>query len=131
MLISVFGEIPKEVFTNEVFKALSDPTRREILRFLRDREHTAGELADRFPLSKSTLSGHFSVLKNADLIEQDKRGTTIFYRLNTTVFQEMLGHIFDVFGAAEQNAVAPNKITPNKINTGQINTGQTSRKGDL
>ena len=136
MLISVFGEIPKEVFTNEVFKALSDPTRREILRFLRDREYTAGELADRFPLSKSTLSGHFSVLKSADLIEQEKRGTTVFYRLNTTVFQEMLAHIFDVFGAAEQHNSGSSEVNAGQTNAGQTNAGhtnagQTPKKGDV
>ena len=85
---------------NEVFKALSDPTRREILRSLRQRDHTAGELADLFPISKSTLSGHFNVLKAADLIAQDKRGTTVTYRLNASVFEEVVAHLFDLFGQA-------------------------------
>lgn len=85
---------------NEVFKALSDPTRREILRVLRQNDHTAGELADLFPISKSTLSGHFNVLKAADLIAQDKRGTTVTYRLNTGVFEEVVAHLFDLFGHA-------------------------------
>lgn len=58
---------------NEVFKALSDPTRREILRVLRERPHSAGELSELFPLAKSTFSGHFNVLKSADLIEQEKK----------------------------------------------------------
>jgi ArsR family transcriptional regulator, arsenate/arsenite/antimonite-responsive transcriptional repressor len=84
---------------NEVFKALSDPTRREILRVLREHERSAGEIADLFPLAKSTLSGHFLVLKAADLIEQEKRGTTIIYRLNTSVFEEVVAHLFDFFGA--------------------------------
>ena len=52
---------------NEVFQALSDPTRREILRLLRKRDMTAGELAEQFPLARSTLSGHFSALKHAGL----------------------------------------------------------------
>ena len=85
---------------NEVFKALSDPTRREILRSLRQRDHTAGELAGFFPVSKSTLSGHFNVLKAADLIAQDKRGTTVTYRLNASVFEEVVAHLFDLFGQA-------------------------------
>ena len=84
---------------NEVFKALADPTRREILRALRVRDHTAGELADLFPLSKSTLSGHFNVLRAADLIQQERRGTTLTYRLNTTVFEEVVSHLFDLFGS--------------------------------
>ena len=85
---------------NEVFKALSDPTRREILRVLRQNDRTAGELAELFLISKSTLSGHFNVLKAADLIAQDKRGTTITYRLNTGVFEEVVAHLFDLFGHA-------------------------------
>jgi DNA-binding transcriptional ArsR family regulator len=93
---------------NEVFKALSDPTRREILRALRERDCTAGELAERFPIAKSTLSGHFNVLKAADLIAQDRRGTTITYRLNTSVFEEVSLHLFDLFGArgAQKDPVA-------------------------
>lgn len=83
---------------NEIFKALSDPTRREILAVLRGGEQTAGQLADRFPLSKSTLSGHFAALRAADLIASEKRGTTVLYRLNTTVFQDVLTHLLDLFG---------------------------------
>jgi ArsR family transcriptional regulator, arsenate/arsenite/antimonite-responsive transcriptional repressor len=83
---------------NEIFKALADPTRREILRLLRQRDHSAGELSELFPLAKSTLSGHFNVLKAADLIEQEKRGTTITYRLNTSIFEEVVTHLFDFFG---------------------------------
>jgi ArsR family transcriptional regulator, arsenate/arsenite/antimonite-responsive transcriptional repressor len=82
---------------NEVFRALADPTRREILRVLREREYSAGELAELFPLAKSTLSGHFNVLKAADLVMQEKRGTAIIYRLNTSVFEEVLTHLFDFF----------------------------------
>ena len=91
---------------NEVFKALSDPTRREILRVLRQRDHTAGELADLFAISKSTLSGHFNVLKAADLIAQDKRGTTVTYRLNASVFEEVVAHLFDLFGHAAPMTVS-------------------------
>ncbi|MDZ4848612.1 MAG: autorepressor SdpR family transcription factor [Pirellulaceae bacterium] len=88
---------------NKVFKAISDPTRREILQLLRKRDYTAGELAERFPLSKSTLSGHFSVLKAAELIVPEKRGTTITYRLNTTVFQDMATQLFDLFGIRSED----------------------------
>ena len=62
---------------NEVFKALADPTRREILRTLRTGEKTAGELADLFPLTKSALSRHFTVLRTADLVTSEKRGTSV------------------------------------------------------
>ena len=91
--------LPHKDTMNEVFKALSDPTRREILRVLRERERSAGEIAELFPLAKSTLSGHFAVFKAADLIEQEKRATTITYRLNTSVFEEVVAHRFDFFGA--------------------------------
>lgn len=75
---------------NEVFKALSDPTRREILRLLRSKDMTAGEIAEQFPLSKSTLSGHFNVLKYARLIVSEKRGTTILYSLNVSAVEEAM-----------------------------------------
>ena len=73
---------------NEVFHALSDPTRREILRLLRRRDLSAGELAEKFPLAKSTLSGHFSVLRQAGLIVSEKRGTTVRYSLNVSALEE-------------------------------------------
>lgn len=82
---------------NEVYKALADPTRREILRTLRQGERTAGELAELFPITKSTLSGHFAVLKAADLVQTERNGTTIIYRLNTTVFQDVMSSLLDLF----------------------------------
>lgn len=87
---------------NEVFKALADPTRREILRSLRGGEKSAGELAQLFSLTKSTLSGHFAVLKAADLVSTEKRGTTVMYRLNTTVFQDVMTSLLTLFGDAER-----------------------------
>jgi DNA-binding transcriptional ArsR family regulator len=73
-----------------VYKALSDPTRRRILELLRARDMTAGELAARFDLAKPTLSGHFAVLREAGLIQGDRTGTTITYRLNVSVLEEAL-----------------------------------------
>jgi DNA-binding transcriptional ArsR family regulator len=75
---------------NSVFKALSDPTRRQILQLLRKRAMSAGELADHFALSKSTLSAHFAVLREADLVDSDKSGTTITYRLKLSVLEDAL-----------------------------------------
>jgi ArsR family transcriptional regulator, arsenate/arsenite/antimonite-responsive transcriptional repressor len=75
---------------NDVFHALSDPTRREILNLLKARDMTAGELADRFPLAKSTLSGHFNVLRQAGLIVSERRQTTIVYSLNLSALEEAL-----------------------------------------
>lgn len=75
---------------NAVFKALADPTRRKILELLRSREMTAGEIADHFPLSKPTMSGHFAVLREAELIEAEKNGTVITYRLRISVLEDAL-----------------------------------------
>jgi DNA-binding transcriptional ArsR family regulator len=76
---------------NEIFRALADPTRREVLRLLRARDLTAGEIAERFPLAKSTLSGHFAVLKQAGLIVAEKRGTTVVYSLNASALEDAVG----------------------------------------
>ena len=76
---------------NEIFRALADPTRREVLRLLRARDLTAGEIADRFPLAKSTLSGHFAVLRQAGLVVAEKRGTTIVYSLNASALEDAVG----------------------------------------
>ena len=81
---------------NEVFRALSDPTRREILRLLRARDMTAGELAERFPLAKSTLSGHFSVLRHAGLIVQERRRTSIVYSLNLSAVEETIAGVLSL-----------------------------------
>jgi DNA-binding transcriptional ArsR family regulator len=81
---------------NEVFRALSDPTRREILRLLRRQDLSAGELAERFPLAKSTLSGHFNVLRQAGLIVSERRGTSIVYSLNVSAFEEALAAVMEL-----------------------------------
>jgi ArsR family transcriptional regulator, repressor of sdpIR and other operons len=87
---------------NEVFQALSDPTRREILRLLRKRDMTAGELADRFPLAKSTLSGHFGALKHAGLIVAEKTGAKIVYSLNTSVVEQTLSVVMDLLDVGRE-----------------------------
>jgi DNA-binding transcriptional ArsR family regulator len=83
---------------NLAFRALADPTRREILRLLRGGEMTAGELAEHFPTSRPTLSHHFTVLKEADLIASRREGQQIYYFLNTTVVQDLLAMVWDLFG---------------------------------
>jgi DNA-binding transcriptional ArsR family regulator len=75
---------------NTVFKALSDPTRRRVLQLLRERPMSAGELSDHFAVSKPTMSAHFSVLQNAGLIEAEKNGRTILYRLKMSVLEDAL-----------------------------------------
>lgn len=86
-----------------VFKALADPTRREILRLLGDGEKTAGQLAERFDISAPSMSHHFNVLKQADLISARREGQQIYYSLNTTVFQDLLTVLFDLFGKDGKN----------------------------
>lgn len=84
-----------------IFKALSDPTRREILRLLARGEKSAGELAGAFDMTKPTVSHHFSVLKDADLIRSRRDGQQIFYSLNTTVVQDLLARLYDLFGSGK------------------------------
>lgn len=74
----------------EVFKALSDPTRRRVLQLLRERPMTAGELSDQFDVSRPTMSAHFAVLREANLIDATKKGTTITYRIRMSVLEEAL-----------------------------------------
>lgn len=87
---------------NEAFKALADPTRREILHLLRQGEMTAGELADRFDMAKPSVSHHFSVLKQADLITSRRDGQQIYYSLNTTVVENLLAIVWDLFTHADR-----------------------------
>jgi DNA-binding transcriptional ArsR family regulator len=75
---------------NLVFKALSDPTRRRILQLLRERPMTAGQIAEHFDCAKPTLSAHFAVLREADLVESEKVGTSITYSLKLSVLEDAL-----------------------------------------
>ena len=75
---------------SKVFKALADPTRRRVLELLQQRPMGAGELADEFDVAKPTMSAHFAVLVAADLIEAEKVGRSITYRLRMSVLEEAL-----------------------------------------
>lgn len=88
----------KQSNDQNVFRALSDPTRRQILKLLRKKSLGAGEIADRFPLTKGSLSHHFNVLKAADLVRTERRGQRIVYSLNTTVFQDVMATMLALFG---------------------------------
>jgi DNA-binding transcriptional ArsR family regulator len=81
----------------EVFRALADPTRRDILKLLRQRSMPAGEIAAAFPITKGSLSHHFNVLKAADLVRTERRGQSIVYSLNTSVFDDVSGMLLDLF----------------------------------
>jgi DNA-binding transcriptional ArsR family regulator len=81
-----------------IFKALADPTRRQVLQMLRAGPMGAGALADAFVVSKPTMSAHFAVLVAADLIEAEKSGRTILYRLKMSVLEEALMGFAQAFG---------------------------------
>jgi ArsR family transcriptional regulator, arsenate/arsenite/antimonite-responsive transcriptional repressor len=108
------------VGTNEVYRALGDPTRREILRLLKHRELSAGEIAARFPLSKSTLSGHLSVLRHAGLVVSERYANRIVYSLNISAFEQALGAALELLSVraarrhrmkrARKKGVASNEI---------------------
>jgi DNA-binding transcriptional ArsR family regulator len=78
------------VSSNKTFRALADPTRREILGLLRHGEITAGALAEKFDMTKPAMSHHFGVLKEAELITSRRKGQQIWYGLNTTVVQDLM-----------------------------------------
>jgi len=86
------------VSSNKAFKALADPTRREILGLLRKGEMTAGDLAERFDMTKPSMSHHFAVLKDADLVTSRREGQQIWYGLNTTVVQDLMAWAMDLIG---------------------------------
>ena len=75
---------------NEIFKALNDATRREILELLKQRDLTAGEIADAFNISKPSISHHLDILKRAELITSEKNGQFIIYSINTTIMEDVL-----------------------------------------
>ncbi len=83
---------------NDTFKAIADPSRREILRLLRKGEMTAGNLAQRFDMTKPTMSHHFSVLRDADLVTSRREGQTIWYSLNTSVLEDVIAWAIDLAG---------------------------------
>jgi ArsR family transcriptional regulator len=75
---------------NDIFKALNDATRREILELLKTKDLSAGEIADQFNMSKPSISHHLDILKRADLITSEKSGQFIFYSINTTIMEDVL-----------------------------------------
>ncbi|EIM11556.1 autorepressor SdpR family transcription factor, partial [Bacillus atrophaeus] len=81
---------------NKAFKALADPTRRKILDLLKKQDLTAGEIAEHFEMSKPSISHHLNILKNTDLVLDEKKGQFIIYSLNTTVLQDLIGWVFSL-----------------------------------
>jgi DNA-binding transcriptional ArsR family regulator len=89
-----------------VFRALADPTRRQVLALLKERPLSAGELAERFDVSKPTMSAHFNVLREAGLIDATRQGKTIIYRLRMSVLEEALMGLAQTVGLDLQAAPA-------------------------
>lgn len=87
---------------SQVFKALSDPTRRQVLHLLRKGPLSAGELSGHFDVSKPTMSAHFAVLKEADLIHAEKVGKSVIYHLKLSVLEDALLGFIHSFGAVAE-----------------------------
>lgn len=91
---------------NNSFKALSDPTRRKIILLLRKKNMTAGEIAEHFQISKPSISHHLNILKQADLIQDERHGQNIMYYLNTSVLDDVLGWLLALTGKTTKEAKA-------------------------
>lgn len=90
-----------QVGLQETMKALSDPTRREILQLLRNGKLSAGDIAEHFSISNASISRHLSVLKKAELVRDCRCGQFIYYEIDTTVLQDMLGWVSQFTSAVE------------------------------
>jgi len=88
---------------NQVFKALGDPTRREILELLRERDLSAGEISDKFNFSKPTISHHLELLYQAGLVRRYKEGQFVYYALYTTVLQEAYAWLLSINDKPKKN----------------------------
>lgn len=81
---------------NALFKALNDETRREILNLLKEKDLSAGEIADHFSISKPSISHHLDLLKRADLVTSEKQGQFVVYSINTTILDDVLTWIYEL-----------------------------------
>ena len=95
--------------SNEVFRALADETRRDILQLLRERPRTSGEIASQFGSSWPTISRHLAVLRAADLVVTERHGQEITYELNTTVFEDLVQHLLGWAPRARAGAKAKSR----------------------
>ena len=84
---------------------MADPTRREILKLLQQRSMTAGELAEAFDMTKGTMSHHFKILKEAELVRSETRAQQRVYSINTSVCEDVTAMLFDLLGALPSAAV--------------------------
>lgn len=89
---------------DSAFRALADPTRRDVLRLLRQGPLTSGEIAQHFDASWPTVSRHLAVLRDADLVLSTRVGQQVVYELNTTVFQAVVEHLYSWLGPGGPDA---------------------------
>jgi len=93
---------------NQLFKALDDPNRREILDLLKSGERTAGEIAEHFAMSKPSISYHLDLLRQAELVVSEKRGQFVHYTLNTSVLEETVSWMLELAGKARKTSSMKN-----------------------
>jgi ArsR family transcriptional regulator len=99
----------------EAYKAIADPTRRRILKYLRGGERTAGDLAEQAGVGRTALSHHLMVLKLADLVRVERRGQYQVYSLNTTVFQDLLTEIIGWLGGIDDESIKETDATEEHV----------------
>lgn len=88
---------------SKVFKAISDGTRREILSLLSKKDMTAGDIANKFNMSKPSISKHLDILREAELVTSEKKGQYVIYSINVTVLQKVLGGFLDLISNGGNN----------------------------
>ncbi|MBS4196689.1 autorepressor SdpR family transcription factor [Lederbergia citri] len=87
---------------NDAFKALSDPSRRKILHLLKKKDLSAGEIADQFNMTKPSISHHLNLLKQANLVDSEKKGQHVIYSLNTSVFEDVVTWFMDLLNKDDE-----------------------------
>src|SRR3954465_16051352 len=97
-----------------ILKALADPTRREILKRLTAGSLSAGELASSFSITKGSMSHHFNVLKAAELVRTERRGQSIVYSLNTSVFEDVAAMLLELFQVQLPKPKRAKKLEPSR-----------------
>lgn len=95
------------------FKALSDPIRRKILLMLKERDMTAGEIAERFDISKPSISHHLNILKQAGMVLDERRGQNIFYSINTSVFEDVMSFAVGLLKKTDEKEIKEHKEKSN------------------
>lgn len=94
----------------KTFKALADPTRREILQMLNEKSLSAGEIAKAFGISKPSISHHLNILKNAELVSAERDGQHIIYSINASVVQEFVQYLLDFFRVGDEEEEETNDV---------------------